>query len=275
MSKSLSLQWSALSHSGSRKERNDDSWLAFASSPEGPETLPDQGSHSLANEDLVFAISDGMGGANAGDLASSLLLEKMSEIIPETFKIAAQGFNPDCLEHLRGAIQSVHEHVNDQATGENEGMAATVALAWFTTENLYIANAGDSRIYLCRDGELEQLSKDHTLAWSDWKRGVISEIEYRNHPRRAALFQVIGGGHAGVTPHFAAIPYRPGDRFLICSDGLIDGIWERHIKIALSEGDQPSESAQVMLKRALDNSGIDDVTLLVIHVLDSAEGPKA
>jgi len=270
--KAHSLQWHAQSHSGSRKERNDDSWLAFASSPSGAEPLGESGDHSLANHDLVFAISDGMGGAKAGDLASSLLLQKMSEIIPETFKLAAQGFFPDCLDHLKGALQSVHEHINKAATEDCQGMAATVAMAWFTLENLYIANAGDSRIYRCRDGQLEQLSRDHSLAWSDWKRGVITEIEYRNHPRRAALYQVVGGGHPSVSPYYAAIPYQPGDRFLICSDGLIDGIWERHIKIALSEGPDPETSSQVMLKRALENSGIDDITLLVIHVLDSAEG---
>jgi PPM family protein phosphatase len=69
-----SLHWAALTHSGSRKPRNDDSLIAFASSPRGPRTLPDAGSHSLARHDLVFAVSDGMGGGNAGDLASSLLL---------------------------------------------------------------------------------------------------------------------------------------------------------------------------------------------------------
>lgn len=275
MSQALTLLWSARSHSGSRKERNDDSWLAFASSPAGAKPLDPEGAHSLADHDLVFAISDGMGGAKAGDLASSLILEKMSQIIPETFKLGAQGFFPDCLDHLRGAIQSVHEHINQAATAECQGMAATVALAWFTLDNLYIANAGDSRIYRCRKGELEQLSKDHTLAWSDWKRGVISEIEYRNHPRRAALYQVVGGGHPGVSPHFAAIPYQPGDRFLICSDGLIDGIWERHIKIALTEEADPRSATQAMLNRALANSGIDDVTLLVIHIPDSAEGPQS
>jgi len=266
----LTLEWSARSHSGSRKERNDDSWLAFASSPDGAEILNPTGDHSLARHDLVFAISDGMGGANAGDLASSLLLKKMSEIIPETFKIAAKGFFPDCLDHLNGAMQSVHEHINQAASGESSGMAATVALAWFTLENLYVANAGDSRIYRCRDGVLEQLSRDHSLAWSDWKRGVISEIEYRNHPRRAALFQVIGGGHTSVCPHYAAFDYRSGDRFLICSDGLIDGIWERQIRIALSESADPQSASETMLNRALANSGIDDITLLVIHVSDSA-----
>lgn len=260
------LHWAALTHSGSRKPRNDDSWIAFASSPNGAEILKESGSHSLTTHDLVFAVSDGMGGGNAGDLASSLLLGKMTEIIPETFKIAASGFFPDCLDHLADAVRSVHQHINEAACDQNHGMAATLALAWFTPDNLYIANAGDSRIYLSRAGKLEQLTRDHTAAWSQWKRGEITEIQYRSHPRRAALYEVIGGCHPSVQPYFAAVPYLPGDRFLICSDGLIDGLWERHIGNALASNHSPVEAAAPMMKRALDNSGIDDTTLIVIHV---------
>lgn len=266
------LHWAALTHSGSRKPRNDDSLIAFASGPKGAETLAGSGSHSLDFHDLVFAVSDGMGGGNAGDLASSLLLQRMTEIIPQTFKVAAQGFLPDCLDHLADAIRSVHDHINEVAAcDKTRGMAATLALAWFTPDHLYVANAGDSRIYISRAGNLEQLSRDHTAAWGQWKRGEIPEIQYRSHPRRSALFEVIGGGHQQVCPHFAAVPYQPGDRFLICSDGLIDGVWERHIREALASSDSPADTAAKLLKRAIDNSGIDDTTLIVVHI----EAPEA
>ena len=263
------LHWSSLTHSGSRKARNDDSFIAFASGPQGAEALAADGSHSLANHDLVFAVSDGMGGGNAGDLASSILLRQMTEIIPETFKSAAAGMFPDCLSHLEDAIRSVHEHLNAAAAGRDDlrGMAATLALAWFTPENLYLANAGDSRIYLSRGGRLTQLTRDHTSAWGQWQRGEISEIQYRNHPRRSALYEVVGGGHLGVCPHFAAVPYEPGDRFLLCSDGLIDGVWERHIADALATcREQPAAVTQALAKRAIDNAGTDDTTLIVITV---------
>lgn len=267
------LHWAALTHSGSRKPRNDDSWLAFSSSPVGASILPDTGSHSLELHDLVFAVSDGMGGGNAGDLASSLLLKKMAEIIPETFKIAASGFHPDCLDHLADAVRSVHQHINEAACDQNHGMAATLALAWFTPENLYLANAGDSRIYISRGGDLQQLTRDHTAAWGQWKRGEISEIQYRSHPRRSALYEVVGGCHPSVHPHFAAVPYQPGDRFLICSDGLIDGVWERHISNALANLATPADTVGTLMKRSLDNSGIDDTTLIVIHVAGAPDLP--
>lgn len=269
MTDSAILRWASLTHSGSRKPRNDDSLIAFASGPDGPQILAPSGSHTLASHDLVFAVSDGMGGGNAGDIASSTILQQMTEIIPETFKAAAAGFFPDSLSHLGNAIRSVHERINAAAHGchDRSGMAATLALAWFTPENLYLANVGDSRIYRSRAGVLEQLTRDHTLAWGQWKRGEIPETEYRSHPRRAALYEVVGGGHERVNPHFAAVSYEPGDRFLICSDGLIDGLWERHLSNALGAcPEEPGDAAASLLKRAIDNSGIDDITLILITV---------
>ena len=237
------LHWAARSHSGSRKPRNDDAFIAFASGVLGAETLPPHGIHSLASQDLVFAVSDGMGGGNAGDLASALILRKMCEIIPDTFNAAAAGHH------------------------ECQGMAATLALAWFTPENLYLANAGDSRIYLSRHGQLTLLTRDHTSAFGQWQRGEISEIEFRNHPRRSALYEVVGGGHPGVCPCLAAIPYHPGDRFLICSDGLIDGLWERHIADALAKCPEiPQSTVDALLARSIDNCGVDDTTLIVVTV---------
>ncbi len=269
MTQDAILHWSAFTHSGSRKPRNDDSLIVFASGPNGAETLANHGSLSLSDHDLVFAISDGMGGGNAGNIASATILQQMAEIIPETLKAAASGFYPDSLTHLGYALRFVHEHINAAAIGceEKSGMAATLALAWFTPDNLYLANVGDSRIYLSRGGILEQLTRDHSSAWSQWKRGEMSEIQYRNHPRRAALFQIVGGGHPNVHPHFAAVPYQTGDRVLICSDGLIDGLWERHISEALANcPENPESTAITLLQRAIDNAGIDDTSLLVITV---------
>lgn len=262
-----------MSHSGSRKPRNEDSLITFASGPQGAEILPENGYRALSNHDLVFAISDGMGGGNAGDIAAASILQQMTEIIPETFKAAAAGFFPDSLTHLGKALRSIHEQINAAARdcSEKSGMAATLALAWFTPENVYLANVGDSRIYRSRGGMLEQLSRDHSLAWGQWRRGEISEIQYRTHPRRAALYEVVGGGHARVNPHFAAIPYEPGDRLLICSDGLIDGLWERHISEALARcPENPEATAMTLLKRAIDNAGSDDASLILITICTAA-----
>ncbi len=208
-----------------------------------------------------------MGGGNAGELASALIIEKLSAIIPETFKAAAAGLFPDSLEYLTDVLRQVNDAINLAAKGvaEKEGMGATLALAWFAPENLYLANIGDSRIYRCRDGKTEQISKDHTSAWAAWKRGEMQEAQYRAHPRRAALYGAMGGGHPEIFPHVAAVQYQSGDRFMICSDGLIDGLWERKIGIFLANGDAVG-SCRGLLERAVENSGSDDTTLVVIDV---------
>lgn len=262
------ISWAGASVSGTRKPCNEDSWIAFSSGLSGAIRLGESGGSSLDDHDLVFAVSDGMGGGNAGDMASGLILERMAAMIPETFKAAAAGFFPDSLEHLRQAVIEIHGQINRAAdsTEDKKGMAATLALAWFTPENMYLANIGDSRIYRSREGLLEQLSKDHTAAWGQWKRGEITEIEFRSHPRRAALYEVVGGGHTGVNPYFAAADHRSGDRFLVCSDGLIDGLWERHISDALAGECSPEVIREILLKRAIDNSGNDDTTLIVIRI---------
>jgi len=268
------LSWSALTRPGRRKPGNDDSWLVFASSATGAETLPARSAHSLGRHDLVFAVSDGMGGGNAGDVASRSLLERMSQIIPETFRAAALGIYPDYLEHLDSAIHEVHRHVNAAAAlnPDHKGMAATLALAWFTPENLYLANVGDSRLYRLREGALEQISQDHSFAWREWKRGNIGELQYRTHARRSALFEVVGGGYDQLAPFLAASPYAPGDVFLLCSDGLVDGIWERQLGEILASG-PPETTAPALLDHAFDNAGLDDTTLIVIAVSRPEEAP--
>lgn len=237
--------------------------------------LGKDGRRSLESHDLVFAVSDGMGGGNAGDVASRLLLENLSELIPSTFKTAAGGMHPDYIYHLQQTIQAVHLAINAEAAEDasKKGMAATLVLAWFTPENLYLCNVGDSRLYVHRanaeDGETTQLSQDHTFVWKKLNRGEINEREFRCHPRRSALYEVIGGGHSTVNPYLAAYPYLPGDRFLLCSDGLVDGLWEKNIHATfLKNPGSTSKLAEALMTRAVTNDGKDDTTLIALEVHD-------
>ena len=264
-----SFQWCAHSQSGTRKATNDDSFLVFSAGANGATELDALSSCPLENEDLIFAVSDGMGGGNAGYLASSLILQTLSELIPKTFKAAAQGFHPDYLELLEQQVKDVHHTINEKADSSEDfkGMGATLTLAWFTPENLYIAHAGDSRLYLFRDEETQQVTEDHSFAWRKFKRGEINERQYRAHPKRSVLCEVIGGGHLKVNPSVAAIPYQKGDRFMLCSDGVSDGLWQKHIHSALGENrDSTSAVAHALMTRAIDNDGSDDTTLIVIDV---------
>lgn len=263
------FHWSARSQPGKRKLVNDDSFVVFSAGVDGSTVLSEDGQDTLLREDFIFAVSDGMGGGNAGDFASRLILDGISQLIPKTFKAAAQGFHPDYLERLEEQIKEMHIAVNDEASSNLalRGMGATLVLAWFTPDNLYFANVGDSRLYLMRGEELTQLSVDHTFAWSQLNRGEISEREFRAHPRRSALYETVGGGHQKIRPYVAAIPYQKGDSFLLCSDGVIDGLWEKNIQMAfLRNLGSTSSCADALITRAVDNDGSDDTTLIVVHI---------
>ncbi len=263
------FHWSASSTSGTKKPENDDSWIVCSAGLDGIQTLGENNDSDLNNKDLIFAVSDGMGGGNAGYLASKLILENISELIPKTFRMAAQGFNPDYMEQLELQLERTHENINEQAAANpaHKGMGATLTLAWFTPENLYLAHIGDSRLYLHRDGETTQLSEDHTFTWKKLQRGELSEYKFRNHPRRSALYEVIGAGHRNIRPMISAIPYQAGDKFLICSDGLVDGLWEKHIHAAFTSSTiDMNELREKLLTRALENDGADDTTLITLEI---------
>lgn len=268
---SLYFRWASLSLSGTKKTLNDDALLLFSASPGAMQTLMNEGETSMLDTDLLFGVSDGMGGGNAGNIASTILLDELSRIIPITFHAAASGLRPDYLEYLSRTVQDVHSALNEcgQVHEEWSGMSATLTLAWFTPDNMYFAHVGDSRLYLCRDREITQISEDHTFAWKQWKRGQLTEFSYRNHPRRSALYEVIGGGHNWVSPLVGLCDYKPGDRFLLCTDGLIDGLWERHIHEYLNDKSKaPSDVIQLLAQHSFDINSHDDKTLIVIDVTD-------
>lgn len=264
-----SITWSAHSVSGSRKPANDDACLVFAAGAKKSTRLEHEGTHAIEDDDLVLAVSDGMGGGNAGDLASRLILTQLSQIIPKTIKQAAQGFHPDYLEMLENAIFEVHESINKH--GEEDislkGMAATITLTWITPENIYIAHVGDSRLYRCRNGETQQLTEDHNFVWKQFNRGKISELRYRMHPQRNLIHEVIGGGHKKLKPQTLSIPYTKGDRFMLCSDGIVDGLAERKIHAKLNQIEySTNEVLDSLISAAVDNAGTDDTTCIVFDV---------
>ncbi len=263
------FRWHAESVSGTRKTKNDDSFLIFTAGVAGATELDPIGFKALDTEDLVFALSDGMGGGNAGYLASSLILEAFSVLIPSTFKTAAQGLHPDYLELLEQQVSVIHKSINNAAASSDayKGMGATLSLAWFTPENLYVTHAGDSRIYLHRNGETTQITEDHSFSWRKLQRGDINERLYRNDPKRSVLCECIGAGHRKVRPQITSLPYLKGDRLMICSDGIIDGCWEKHIHKALSQNmDSTSAPAKVLMNRAIENAGSDDTTIIVLDI---------
>ncbi|MGA2052789.1 MAG: protein phosphatase 2C domain-containing protein, partial [Opitutales bacterium] len=221
-----------------------------------------------------FAVSDGMGGANAGEYASRIVVEKVAHLLPRSFKQSALGLDAGFEDVFTELFDQIHRslaHLGDSYE-ECSGMEATLSLCWFTPGWMYFAHIGDSRIYYlpAREGGIRQLSHDNTHVGWLFRQGKLNEREARHHPRRKILQKALGGANQFVDPQVGAVAFAPGDIFLLCTDGLAEGLYDRHL-IELLRPAQPAPAdhnpAHLLVEEALQKSGHDNTTALVIQVL--------
>jgi len=270
----LELHWSGLTHIGKVRKNNEDTFLALAVDGREVRYLGKTGHAPLHTSDFVFAVSDGMGGAKSGEFASRIAVDRITRLFPRAFRLAAAGMGAGFTDILTELIGAIHNDLLKLGYSYEEcaGMGATLSLCWFTPQWMYFAHIGDSRIYyLPYDGPLTQVTHDHSHVGWLRRQGRINEREARTHPRRNALQQALGAGHQFIDPHLGAVGHRPGDRFLICSDGLIDGLWDRHLEEMLRSpapaGDTRS-LAQRLVEQSVENSGRDNTTAVVVDVVN-------
>jgi protein phosphatase len=153
---------------------------------------------------------------------------------------------------------------------ETSGMQATLSMCWFTPGWMFFGHIGDSRIYyLPATGGMKQISHDDTHVGWLFRNGQVSEREAREHPRRTALQKALGAGNQFVDPQVGAVAYEKGDLFLLCTDGLVDGLFDAQIAdILRPPGAPPPENpARELVRQAVERSGRDNTTALVIEVL--------
>jgi protein phosphatase len=266
------VHWSGLTHVGRVRPNNEDAFLALTFDGHDVRYLGKTGHAPLGGGDFVFAVSDGMGGAKSGEFASRITVDRITRLFPRAFRLAAAGLESGFTDLLGELILSIHNDLLSlgRAYEECSGMGATLSVAWFTPEWMYFGHVGDSRIYyLPRQGGLTQLTHDHSHVGWLRRRGQINEREARTHPRKNALQQALGAGHQFVEPHIGAVAHQPGDRFLLCTDGVIDGLWDRHldelIRTPPADGKNWSP-AQRIVEEAVRASGRDNATAVVVEL---------
>ena len=259
------VTWASLTQQGARHPANDDAFLALEVGPAGPRAQDACGEVLLDPGHLVLAVSDGMGGGNAGEFASRLILSWIRKYARELYETLNDSEDASPLADL---LRNAHCGLNALAAEDPnlKGMGATVTLAWITPARLHLGHIGDSRLYLHRPEMTTLVSKDHTAAFTQWKSGRLSELQYRQHPRRSALYDILGAGHPNIHPQISSLPLEGGDRLLLCTDGIVDGLWERGIQGELSRHTPPREVAGALLERACETSTSDDATLIVADI---------
>lgn len=267
------IRWSGLTDPGRFRKENEDAFLALAVDGENVYRLGKNGEASRESYDYVFAVSDGMGGANAGDFASRITVDKITRLFPKTFRAAAGGLQIGFQDVLAELLDQIHAELTvlGRSYEELSGMGATLSLCWVRPEWIYFAHVGDSRIYrLPAGGGIGQVSEDHThVGWLQ-RQGQISEMQARNHPGRNRLQQVLGGKNKHLSPQFGAIEASAGDHYLICSDGLVEGLFNSGMERLICKP-QPNASevvAERLVDEAVRTDGKDNTTALVFELVD-------
>ena len=189
----LALRFAARSHTGLLRTRNEDSVYA------GPRLL---------------AVADGMGGHAAGEVASAVAIAALAPLDED-----APG--TDLMSALREAAEAANGHLFEMvaADADLQGMGTTLVAVLFAGSRLALLHVGDSRAYLLRDGELSQITHDHTLVQTLVDEGRISQEEAASHPQRSMITRALDG-RVGLELDLSVREVRPGDRYLLCSDGL-------------------------------------------------------
>jgi serine/threonine protein phosphatase PrpC len=270
----VSLKWSGRTDRGKVRPNNEDAFLGLRFDAREIDRLGKTGAASMESMDFAFAVSDGMGGAKAGEHASRIAIEKITTLLPRSFQQAATGLEIGFEDVLMELFDQTHRALQYLGASDEEctGMETTLSLCWFTPGWVYFGHIGDSRIYHlpARKRRIQQLSHDDTHVGWLFRNGKISEREARTHPRRNALQKALGGGNQFVDPQVGAVAYQAGDTFLLCTDGLVEGLPNRQL-VELLHPKEPdrtvSDLAHLLVEESLNRDGRDNTTALVVQVI--------
>jgi serine/threonine protein phosphatase PrpC len=196
-------------------------------------------------------------------------VDKITKLMPRGFGVSAGRTPGGFSDLIADLFLAIHQELTKlgNSYAECAGMGATLSLCWFTHGRMYFGHIGDSRIYRQpRGAPLQQLTDDHSHVGWLRRSGHINEREARSHPRRNALQQALGAGHQFLEPQVGSVDCNAGDRFLICSDGLVDGLWDSRIgEVLAAPPPATREFAGMLVNEAVAASGRDNVTAVVIE----------
>jgi PPM family protein phosphatase len=216
----------------------------------------------------LFALADGLGGYNAGEVAAvmaiSAVLERLSSALADS-QTGDQPFTPD--EAIYDTVNEINASIYNAALNSAafEGMATTLVVGWFLGERLWIAHTGDSRLYRYRDDQLEQLTRDHSFSQELLDAGMVTEEEARILPAKNLVTRALGASPE-IEPEVQDLDVVAGDLILLCSDGLTEMVGSYEIAGLLAAHADMHETARRLVDLANEAGGRDNVSVIVIKV---------
>lgn len=256
------LKYAAFTHVGKVRENNEDNFYIDGKWRENTDTLECK-TNGEVEGNLTASVCDGMGGEECGEVASLLAVETMNEMI----QIYPGLFHFHAAEYLNLANERICDYM--RLVGRRVG--TTFTALEFYNGTMIAQNVGDSRIYMFRDGELRQLSCDHTVAEQMVRTGILTKEEAADHPKKHQLTQ-----HLGIFPEEMMIEpcevefsfVLPGEKYLLCSDGLTDMLSDEEISDIMSQNKSVEMIVDDLVSKALDKGGKDNTTVIVIEVCE-------
>ena len=246
------VKFVARSEIGHARENNEDKFDFYE-----PDEEP-----LLAARGSVYLVCDGMGGHNAGQIAS--------ELAAKQFLHAYYHLGGTAQEAARHAILQAHHYIAEMASKvpSRYGMGTTLTALILKQDEGILAHVGDSRCYRLREGVFEQLSRDHTLVARLVEQGIITPEQARYHPQRNVIRQAVGVADPSepLEPDIETFALQAGDLYLLCSDGLTDMVDDAEIEAILRD-EPPTRAAWRLVDRALANGGRDNITVVLVRVL--------
>ena len=227
------------------------------------------------NEDSAYAgprllvIADGMGGHAAGEVASAVAIAALAGL-------DHQVPGPDLLDPLADAVATANTTLHDMSAADPavEGMGTTLTAMLWQDARVALCHIGDSRAYLLRDGDFQQITRDHTLVQSLVDDGRLTPEAAATHPQRSLLLRALDG-RTEAEPDLSILEVRAGDRYMLCSDGLSDVVTEQTLHKTLVTFNDPDEAVIQLVELAIRSGGPDNITCIVADVIDAAADPAA
>jgi protein phosphatase len=267
----LQVRTYGLSHPGRVRPSNEDQFV-IATLTKALQvqytSLPQSRVRYGSERGYLFVVADGMGGHKAGEQASALAVDLIERFVLNTFKWFFQLKGPEgqnVLTEFHAALRQTDAHIYQQASEHPElwGMGTTLTTAYSYGADLFVVHVGDSRCYLCRDGQLRQLTHDHTLVQEMVRRGHLKPEEAAAHQWRHVVTNVIGGTEKGVQPEVHKVGLEAGDVLLLCSDGLTEMVADEQIAAVLQAETEPRRICERLVAQANDAGGRDNITVIV------------
>ena len=245
-----------LTHVGRQRQHNEDAFL-------------------VESDAKLFLVADGMGGHAAGEIASRIAVDSISEFILHTkeddgtWPHAYDEHYTRTTNRLMAAVKLANTRVLEamKKDARLRGMGTTVVACMADEEKMSVAHVGDSRAYLIREGQLSRITNDHSWVFEQVQAGMLTEAEAEKHPLRNVITRALGGA-LQVTPDASEIHAKPGDVFLLCSDGLTGMVPETEIlRVVTANSSDLQKACQQLIDAANERGGLDNVTAVLVRTV--------